>query len=179
MGTKIQISHNQVQDNISKPCQLFPTANNEYINAQLKAHFRLNLTSQSVWQAASSLLRSWTRHPLCTDSILYNSCIAADSNLEDDIWAIAWTCDQACWSLLTHSQTRMQTLMHGTSCRAGHLAFAVLECCSKSYCQANLDIKITYFWARPFEINYHESKAHNSESKPILFSLHSKPLKVS
>ena len=45
--------------------------------------------------------------------------------------------------------------------RAGHMGFAVLQCSSKSYFQANLAIKITYFWVKPIKITYPESNSLN------------------
>ena len=34
----------------------------------------------------------------------------------------------------------------------GHLGFAVLQCISKSYFQANLTLRINYFWAMAFKL---------------------------
>ena len=41
----------------------------------------------------------------------------------------------------------------------GIFGFSVLKCSSKCHFQANLAIKISYFWARPFEITYSHSNS--------------------
>ena len=71
--------------------------------------------------------------------------------------------------------THMPNIHTYTPCRAGHLGFAVLQSCSKSYFQANLAIKIIYLWARPIKISYPLSNSLNRKCKSDIFH-HSKLL---
>ena len=49
--------------------------------------------------------------------------------------------------------------------RAGHFRFAVLQCSSKSYFQANLKMRIAYFWARDIKIANPKSRLLNIKCK--------------
>ena len=54
------------------------------------------------------------------------------------------------------------------------MGFAVLRCSSKSYFHANLTIKISYSWDRPFQLTYprsnslNEQELYSRESRPVL-----------
>ena len=51
----------------------------------------------------------------------------------------------------------------------GHLGFAVVQFSSDSFLQANLTIKIIYFWSRLIKINYPQSNSLNKKCKNCIF----------